>query len=188
MTIPGKRVATRHYGIMEEWRKKLIEENIALAGYVYGKMRYLPIDDTEKISAANYGLVKAAMLFDPDRGLKFSTFAVPVIRNVILHEARQARKNNRYISLNEGITPEEGYAELGDLVSTGIDSTEEQVMYNMGLEDLVRLSRELKGVEKRVLQICLSHPEWTQKQKAKALGMSQSYESRIEKKIRSYLD
>ena len=39
MIILGKRVATRHYGIMEEWRKKLIEENIALAGYVYGKMR-----------------------------------------------------------------------------------------------------------------------------------------------------
>lgn len=188
MIILGKRVATRHYGIMEEWRKKLIEENIALAGYVYGKMRYPPIDDTEKISAANYGLVKAAMQFDPDRGLKFSTFAVPVIRNVILHEARQARKNNRYISLNEGITPEEGYTELGDLVSTGIDNTAEQAMYNIGLEDLVGLSRELKGVEKRVLQMCLSHPEWTQKQKAKALGMSQSYESRIEKKIRSYLD
>lgn len=91
-------------------------------------------------------------------------------------------------TLNEGITPEEGYTELGDLVSTGIDNTAEQAMYNIGLEDLAGLSRELKGVEKRVLQMCLSHPEWTQKQKAKALGMSQSYESRIEKKIRSYLD
>ena len=165
----------------------MIEDNIALAGYVYSKMRYLPIEDTEKISAANYGLVKAAMSFDPDRGLKFGTFAVPVIRNEILHEARQARKNSRYISLNDGIAPEEGNTELGDLVSTGIDNTAEQAMYNMGLENLARLSQELKGIEKRVLQICLLHPEWKQYQKAKALGISQSYENRIEKKIRSYL-
>ena len=172
---------------MEEWRKKLVEDNVRLVNYVCYKMGYLAIDEAEKLSAANYGLVKAAMSFDPNRGLKFSTFATTVIRNEILQVVRRESKYSRHISLAGVVKPDDENGELEDLVSTGIDDTADMAMYLVGLENLKNLLGELKGTEQKLLSLTLRHPEWTQKQKAGVVGISQSYASRIERKIRTYL-
>jgi len=75
-------------------RDELIESNMKLAGYVANKMIWTNIPREDLVSIGYIGLVQAADAYDDTRGVKFSTFAVKVMQNKILHELRKENRRN----------------------------------------------------------------------------------------------
>ena len=171
---------------MTEIQKKLAEENIRLAYYIANKSS-VPLDAEEKISLALLGLTKAAASYDPDKGIKFTTFATVVMTNELLMGLRREKRHFAIASLDQPLSDEHRGGVLGDLVPDKEQPIRETEMILDFREALERMDRTLTGKERELFNELIRNPGKAQRDYAEMLGCSQSYVSRclrgIKKKI-----
>ena len=172
----------------ESVRKLLIERNLRLVVYIARKFENTGIYVEDLISIGTIGLIKAINTFDPDKNIKLATYASRCIENEILMYLRKNSNSKTEVSIDEPLNVDWDGNELllSDILGTDDDSVyhniEQQVEKNLLLSALDRLpAREKKIMQLRFgLGACR---EKTQKEVADLLGISQSYISRLEKRI-----
>ena len=174
----------------EQARKMLIEHNLRLVVYIAKKFDNTGVGVEDLISIGTIGLIKAINTFDPDKNIKLATYASRCIENEILMYLRRNSKTKMEVSIDEPLNVD---WDGNELLLSDILGTEEDTIYR-DLEDeaerkiLFRALNKLSGREKLIVRMRfgLDHPEgkeMTQKEVADQLGISQSYISRLEKKI-----
>ena len=170
-------------------RESLIEHNLRLVVYVakkYDNVNNGSIEDL--ISIGTIGLIKAINTFKMDKNIKLATYASRCIENEIL---MFLRKNNRIrleISLDEPLNVDYDGNELllSEIVGTEDDLVNKEIEGNEQKEQLYQAIEQLGEREKMILQMrygLTGQEELTQKDVANILGISQSYISRLEKKV-----
>jgi RNA polymerase sporulation-specific sigma factor len=166
----------------------LIERNLRLVVYIARKFENTGINIEDLVSIGTIGLIKAVNTFDPEKKIKLATYASRCIENEILMFLRRNNKIRGEVSFDEPLNVDWDGNELllSDVLGTEIDTIyrniEEQVDRKLLYKALDKLSeRERKIME---LRFGLSNGmEMTQKDVADLLGISQSYISRLEKRI-----
>ncbi len=166
----------------------LIERNLRLVVYIAKKFENSGVNIEDLVSIGTIGLMKAINSYDLDKNIKLATYASRCIENEIL---MYLRKNNRIkteISIDEPInTDSEGNdLSLGDILGTDNDSIFKSVEENDNKKVLDIAIKNLNNREKTIMQLRYGFggfDEMTQKEVADKLGISQSYISRIEKKV-----
>lgn len=170
-------------------RDTLIEHNLRLVVYVakrYDNSTNCPLEDL--ISIGTIGLVKVINTFKADKNIKLATYASRCIENEILMYLRKNNKIRYEISLDEPLNIDYDGNELllGDIVGTDDDLVEQEMMKSDQRKLFYEALKDLNQREKEILILrygLSNHDELTQKDVAKLLGISQSYISRLEKKI-----
>lgn len=170
-------------------RSVLIERNLRLVVYIARKFENTGINVEDLISIGTIGLIKAINTFDPDKKIKLATYASRCIENEILMFLRRNSKTKAEVSIDEPLNVDWEGNELllSDILGTDVDiiykNIEDEVdkkLLNTAMERLT--ARERKIVNLR-FGINSGGHEKTQKEVADILGISQSYISRLEKKI-----
>ena len=169
-------------------RDKLIEHNLRLVVYIAKKFENTGIGSEDLVSIGTIGLVKAINTFRPDKNIKIATYASKCIENEILMFIRKTSSQKLEISIDEPLSCDWDGNELllsdvlGDeegAVHERLEEEEERFMIRRAVERLSKRDREI--IAKR---FGLSgQREMTQKELADSMGISQSYISRLEKKI-----
>jgi len=166
----------------------LIERNLRLVVYIARKFDNTKVSIEDLISIGTIGLIKAVNTFDPDKKIKLATYASKCIENEILMYLRKNSKLKNEISFDEPLNTDWDGNELllsdilgteGDVVSKNL---EEQVNKTLLTEAIEKLSMR----ERTIVELRYGLPnglEKTQKEVADILGISQSYISRLEKRI-----
>ena len=171
-------------------RDILVERNLRLVAHVVKKYQGLPDDLDDLISIGTIGLIKAINTFDVDKNIKLATYASRCIENEILMYLRRNNKTKLEVSIDEPLNVD---WDGNELLLSDILGTDEDIIYR-DLEDeterkllnaaIDRLNpREQKIVKLRFGLGREQEDEMTQKEVADLLGISQSYISRLEKKI-----
>ena len=174
----------------ENARKILIEHNLRLVVYIAKKFDNTGVGVEDLISIGTIGLIKAINTFKPDKNIKLATYASRCIENEILMYLRRNNKTKLEVSIDEPLNVD---WDGNELLLSDILGTDEDVIYH-GIEDEIeknllntaisRLApRERKIVELRYGLTNEDGEEMTQKEVADLMGISQSYISRLEKKI-----
>lgn len=174
----------------QEARSLLIEHNLRLVVYIAKKFDNTGVGVEDLISIGTIGLIKAINTFNPVKNIKLATYASRCIENEILMYLRRTSKMKLEVSIDEPLNVD---WDGNELLLSDILGTEEDVIYK-DMEDEVekdllknavsRLSpRERKIVELRYGLKRRDGAEMTQKEVADLMGISQSYISRLEKKI-----
>ena len=174
----------------EKARKILIEHNLRLFVYIAKKFDNTGVGVEDLISIGTIGLIKAINTFNPSKKIKLATYASRCIENEILMYLRRNNKTRMEVSIDEPLNVD---WDGNELLLSDILGTEEDTIYR-DLENeaerkiLFRALNKLSGREKLIVRMRfgLDHPEgkeMTQKEVADQLGISQSYISRLEKKI-----
>ena len=174
----------------EDARRMLIEHNLRLVVYLAKKFENTGICVEDLISIGTIGLIKGINTFNPEKKIKLATYASRCIENEILMYLRRNNKIKLEVSIDEPLNLD---WDGNELLLSDILGTDEDIIYrDMENEVEIRLLREaLDRLSKRERQIiCLRYGigtkdgiEMTQKEVADLLGISQSYISRLEKKI-----
>ena len=169
-------------------RNTLVEHNLRLVVYIAKKFENTGVCIEDLISIGTIGLIKAVNTFRADRNIKLATYASRCIENEILMHLRKTVKQKLEVSLDEPLNVDWDGNELllgdilgtdGDVVGQGIEDEVDRQLLHIALNKLG--AREKRIIELRFgLNGCR---EYTQKQVADMLGISQSYISRLEKKI-----
>lgn len=167
----------------------LIEHNLRLVVYVakrYDNTANCSLEDL--ISIGTIGLVKAINTFKADKNIKLATYASRCIENEILMYLRKNNKIRYEISLDEPLNIDYDGNELllGDIVGTDDDLIEQEIMHSDQKKMFYQALQSLNKREKEILILrygLQNNDELTQKDVAELLGISQSYISRLEKKI-----
>lgn len=176
----------------ETARKKLIEHNLRLVVYIAKKFDNTGVGVEDLISIGTIGLIKAINTFNPEKNIKLATYASRCIENEILMYLRRTGKTKSEISFDEPLNVD---WDGNELLLSDILGTEEDVIFG-GIEEEVNRDllnsalRKLDQREKRIVEMrfgLISGCEMTQKEVADYMGISQSYISRLEKKIISRL-
>ena len=172
----------------ESLKKVLVERNLRLVVYIAKKFESTGINIEDLISIGTVGLMKAANTFNPDKNIKLATYASRCIENEILMYIRKTSGQKREISIDEPLNVDWDGNELllsdvlgsdADVVCRRIEEVEERRMVRESVAGLEAREREI--IE---LRFGLNGGrERTQKEVADLLGISQSYISRLEKKI-----
>ena len=173
-------------------RKVLIEHNLRLVVYIARKFENTGVGIEDLISIGTIGLIKAVNTFDPQKKIKLATYASRCIENEILMFLRRTSRQKLEVSLDEPLNTDWDGNELllsdvlgteGDMVYRSIEETVERQMLASALsrlsmreKEIMRLRFGLGGIQER-----------TQKEVADLMGISQSYISRLEKRILSRL-
>ena len=157
-------------------KEQVILNNVGMVGLVLKSLN-LNTQDEDLYSIGMIGVVKAVNTFNSDKGVKFSTYATPIIRNEIL-ATRRKKRITPVFSLDEPHQLENG--DLVNFSETIADSKrfEEEVIADMQMKKVLS---SLNDREKKI--ISLSMDGKTQRKIAETLGLSQSYISRIIKSI-----
>ncbi|MBR5087909.1 MAG: RNA polymerase sporulation sigma factor SigE [Ruminiclostridium sp.] len=171
-----------------EARDALITHNLRLVVYIAKKFESTGIGIEDLISIGTIGLIKAVNTFSPDKNIKLATYASRCIENEILMFLRKANQYKSEISIEEPLNIDWDGNELllsdvlgteDDVVNENIESEAEKKLL---LDSVARLpERERFIMEKRFGLI--DGKEMTQKEVADLIGISQSYISRLEKRI-----
>ncbi|MBQ7017223.1 MAG: RNA polymerase sporulation sigma factor SigE [Firmicutes bacterium] len=170
-------------------RDVLIEHNLRLVVYISKKFENTGVMVEDLISIGTIGLMKAINTFNPEKNIKLATYASRCIENEILMYLRRNQKIRTEVSIDEPLNMD---VDGNELLLSDILGTDGDVI-SKGLEDEIdrQLLREaikiLNGREKTIVQLrfglCGDGIEKTQKEVADMMGISQSYISRLEKKI-----
>ena len=167
----------------------LIERNLRLVVYIARKFENTGVNVEDLISIGTIGLIKAINTFNPEKKIKLATYASRCIENEILMYLRRNSKTKSEVSIDEPLNVDWEGNELllSDILGTDADviykDIEEEVDRDLLGKAMEKLSqRERKIVEMR-FGILPETTEKTQKEVADLLGISQSYISRLEKKI-----
>ena len=172
----------------ESVKKDLIEHNLRLVVYIARKFDNTKIELDDLISVGSVGLIKAVNTFNLDKKIKLATYASRCIENEILMHLRKISKIKGEISLDEPLNVD---YEGNELLLSDVLGTDPEIVYKQTEEDEERkiLKRALERLNFRERQIMHlrfglgGDDELTQKEVADLLGISQSYISRLEKKI-----
>lgn len=179
-------------GTEEEPRAKaiLIEHNLRLVVYIAKKFDNTGVGVEDLISIGTIGLIKAINTFNSGKNIKLATYASRCIENEILMYLRKTSRNKMEVSIDEPLNVD---WDGNELLLSDILGTEEDIIYkdleNEVERKLLRKAMEKLGEREKLiinLRYGLSTPsgeEMTQKEVASYLGISQSYISRLEKKI-----
>lgn len=172
----------------EEAKNKLIEHNLRLVVFLAKKYENTGYDLEDLVSIGSIGLIKGIETYKIDKNIKLATYASRCISNEILMFLRKNKKRKKEISLEDSLNYDSEGNELhledilgteGDLVS---DEYEKCVEKNFISQEINKLNPREKQI--MVLRYGLNNTEsYTQKEVADMLGISQSYISRIEKKV-----
>lgn len=169
-------------------RQTLVERNLRLVVYIAKKFENTGVGIEDLISIGTIGLMKGVNTFNADKNIKLATYASRCIENEILMYLRRSNKIKGEISIDEPLNQDGDGNELllSDILGTDPDVT------SRGIEDevdkgLLRESiKKLNSREKNIMELrfgFVTGIEKTQKEVADMLGISQSYISRLEKKI-----
>lgn len=186
----------------EEWeemdqetaREKLIAHNLRLVVYLAKKFENTGVNVEDLISIGTIGLIKGINTFNPEKNIKLATYASRCIENEILMYLRRNNKTKMEVSFDEPLNVD---WDGNELLLSDILGTEEDIIYR-DMENQVEihlLRKALEKLEDRELEIIKLRygigrkdgKEMTQKEVADALGISQSYISRLEKRIMNRL-
>ncbi len=178
----------------DEARTTLIEHNLRLVVYIAKKFDNTGVGVEDLISIGTIGLIKSINTFKPDKKIKLATYASRCIENEILMYLRRNSKTRLEVSIDEPLNVD---WDGNELLLSDILGTEEDVIYR-GIESEVehKLLKEaiskLSEREKTIINLrfgldASAGREMTQKEVAELLGISQSYISRLEKKIMKQL-
>ncbi len=171
-----------------EARCILVEHNLRLVAYIAKRFENTGANIEELISIGTLGLMKAVSTFNADKNIKLATYASRCIENEILMFVRKTSSQKREISIDEPLSVDWDGNELllsdilgsdADVVCRRMEEAEEKAIVREAVGDLN--PREKIIVEMRYG--LMGDEEMTQKEVADALGISQSYISRLEKKI-----
>ncbi len=168
-------------------RNLLIEHNLRLVVYIAKRYETNPSTMEDLISIGSIGLIKAVNTFKMDKNIKLVTYASRCIENEILMHLRKKSKTRKEISLDEPLNVDYDGNELllSDIIGTPDDLIMKEFEKNENKRVLMKAIENLKEREKLILQMRygINHEECTQKDIADKLGISQSYISRLEKRI-----
>ena len=169
-------------------RRTLIERNLRLVVFIARKFENTGVMLEDLISIGTIGLIKAVNTFDPQKKIKLATYASRCIENEVLMFLRRFSRTRVEVSLDEPLKTDWDGNELllsdvlgtdGDIVCRGMEESAERQML------FAALSR-LSPREQKIMNLRFGlggQPEMTQKEVADVLGISQSYISRLEKRI-----
>ena len=174
----------------KEAKSRLIEHNLRLVVYIAKKFDNTSVGVEDLISIGTIGLIKAINTFNPAKNIKLATYASRCIENEILMYLRRTSKTRLEVSIDEPLNVD---WDGNELLLSDILGTDEDVIYrNMEEEiekDLLKNAIEhLSPREKKIVELRFGlkdseGTEMTQKEVADLMGISQSYISRLEKKI-----
>lgn len=172
----------------EAVRQTLIERNLRLVVYIARKFESSGINVEDLVSIGSIGLIKAVNTFDPNRGIKLATYASKCIQNEILMFLRRNNKRKSEVSLDEPLNVDWDGNELllSDILGTDADGIYKKIEDKVDRHLLREALKHLEKRERRIMQLRYGLNdgiERTQKQVADSLGISQSYISRLEKRI-----
>ncbi len=172
----------------ESVRSILIERNIRLVVYIARKFENTGVGVEDLISVGTIGLIKAVNTFNPEKKIKLATYASRCIENEILMYLRRNSKIKAEISFYEPLNID---WDGNELLLSDILGTDNDIVYNL-IEDevdkelLFTAMKKLTEREKEIVKLrfgLFGSKEKTQKEVADMLGISQSYISRLEKRI-----
>ncbi len=178
----------------DEAKATLIEHNLRLVVYIAKKFDNTGVGVEDLISIGTIGLIKSINTFNPEKNIKLATYASRCIENEILMYLRRNNKTRLEISIDEPLNVD---WDGNELLLSDILGTDEDVIYR-DLENEVERNMLMKAIDKLTerertiinLRFGLGSrdgQEMTQKEVAQYLGISQSYISRLEKKIMKQL-
>ena len=172
----------------ESVKKVLVERNLRLVVYIAKKFENTSVGLEDLISIGTIGLVKAINTYDVRKNIKLATYASRCIENEILMHLRRTNKSKNEVSIDEPLNTD---GDGNELLLSDVIGTDEDFVFK-GIEkdvdnQLVKESIEkLNKREKKIMELRFGFTtgvEKTQKEVADILGISQSYISRLEKKI-----
>ncbi len=173
----------------EEWaRQKLVEHNLRLVVYIARRFENTGINLEDLISIGTIGLMKAVGTYRLDRKIKLATYASRCIENEILMYIRKTANQKAEVSLDEPINMDCDGNELllSDILGTEEDMILRPLEENVDLCVLRQALGELPQREREIMVLRYGlegRKELTQKEVAQKMGISQSYISRLEKRI-----
>ncbi len=173
----------------KEAKQILVERNLRLVVYIAKKFENTGIDFEDLISIGTIGLMKAINTFNVDKNIKLATYASRCIENEILMQLRRNTKIKNEISIDEPLNKDGDGNELllSDILGTDSDITSKGIEDEVDMKLLNIAINKLDKREKYIMQLRFGidgdQKEKTQKEVADMLGISQSYISRLEKKI-----
>ena len=172
----------------KEARNILIERNLRLVVYIAKKFESSGVNIEDLISIGTIGLMKAINSYNLEKNIKLASYASRCIENEILMYLRKNNKIKTEVSIDEPInTDSEGNdLSLADILGTDNDSIFKSIEENDNKKVLLCAIKKLNNREKMIMQLRYGFDgveELTQKEVADKLGISQSYISRIEKKV-----
>lgn len=173
-------------------RAALIERNLRLVVYIARKFENAGINVEDLISIGTIGLIKAVNTFNPEKNIKLATYASRCIENEILMYLRHSSKIKSEVSFDEPLNVDWDGNELllSDILGTDNDEVYSHIEQEVNRSLLGSAMNLLNPRERKIMEMrfgLLSGQEMTQKQVADHMGISQSYISRLEKKIISRL-
>ncbi|MBM7598678.1 RNA polymerase sporulation-specific sigma factor [Virgibacillus halotolerans] len=169
-------------------RAMLIERNLRLVVYIARKFENTGINIEDLISIGTIGLIKAVNTFNPEKKIKLATYASRCIENEILMYLRRNNKTKSEISFDEPLNIDWDGNELllSDVLGTDNDIITKNLEVKVDKSLLKSALSQLNDREKQIMELrfgLIGKEEKTQKDVADMLGISQSYISRLEKKI-----
>lgn len=172
----------------EKAREQLITHNLRLVVYIAKKFENSGVNIEDLISIGTIGLIKAVNTFSPEKNIKLATYASRCIENEILMHLRKIASQKMEVSLDEPLNTDWDGNEL--MLSDVLGSDGDEINREMEDEDekriLLKVIDTLPEREREIIDMRFGlgeKPELTQKQVADKLGISQSYISRLEKRI-----
>lgn len=173
----------------EEARQQLIVHNLRLVVYIAKKFESTGINLEDLISIGTIGLIKAVNTFSPEKKIKLATYASRCIENEILMYLRKNQNRRKEVSIDEPLNIDWDGNELllsdilgtdADAVSSDIERDAERAMLHRAINSLEERERSIMRLRFGLYQNGREH---TQKEVADRIGISQSYISRLEKRI-----
>ena len=172
----------------EDAKTVLIERNLRLVVYIAKKFENAGVNVEDLISIGAIGLIKAVNTFNPDKNIKLATYASRCIENEILMYLRRSSRTKSEVSFDEPLNID---WDGNELLLSDILGTDNDIVYNHIEEEVNRnlllyAMKKLSAREKQIMEMrfgLVSGREMTQKEVADKMGISQSYISRLEKKI-----
>lgn len=171
-----------------EAKNKLIEHNLRLVVYLSKKYENTKIDLEDLVSIGTIGLIKGINTYKMDKNIKLATYASRCIDNEILMYLRKNKKRNADVSLEESLSfdAEGNELHLEDILGTEPDLVTKELEDNDLKLTLLKEIDKLPKRDKEIMKLrygLFGEKEITQKELAERLSISQSYISRIEKKV-----
>jgi len=169
-------------------RNKLIEHNLRLVVFLSKKYENTGVDLEDLVSIGTIGLIKGVNTYKLDKNIKLATYASRCIDNEILMFLRKNKRRRGEISFEDSLSydSEGNELHLEDILGTAEDIVtrplEEEIEKKILYEELIKLNDRDKEIMMLRYGLC-GKKEMTQKEVAELLGISQSYISRIEKKV-----
>lgn len=172
----------------EDVRPVLIERNLRLVVYIAKKFENTGVGIEDLISIGTIGLIKAINTFDTNKNIKLATYASRCIENEILMHLRKITKIRNEVSIDEPLNVDWDGNELllSDILGGDPDQVNKEIEGEVDRKLLNSAIDKLTNREKNIMELRFglkSGREKTQKEVADMLGISQSYISRLEKKI-----